>query len=97
MTVVVKAESLTKRFGEVSAVTDLSFALEAGTITGFLGPNGAGKPVTELRHSLVVHQTDCRSPDQRSSSLTRPPSLTYWPFGSRPSSLTIGCHAQRTG
>jgi len=35
MTVVVEAESLTKRFGEVSAVTDLSFALEAGTITGF--------------------------------------------------------------
>jgi len=43
---VVKAESLTKRFGEVSAVTDLSFALEAGTITGFLGPNGAGKTTT---------------------------------------------------
>jgi ABC-2 type transport system ATP-binding protein len=46
MTVVVKAESLTKRFGEVPAVTDLSFALEAGTITGFLGPNGAGKTTT---------------------------------------------------
>ena len=46
MTAVVEAESLTKRFGEVSAVTDLSFALEAGTITGFLGPNGAGKTTT---------------------------------------------------
>ena len=46
MTAVVKAESLTKRFGEVSAVTDLSFVLEAGTITGFLGPNGAGKTTT---------------------------------------------------
>ena len=46
MTAVVRAESLTKRFGEVMAVTDLSFMLEAGTITGFLGPNGAGKTTT---------------------------------------------------
>ena len=46
MTAVVRAESLTKRFGEVLAVTDLSFVLEAGTITGFLGPNGAGKTTT---------------------------------------------------
>ena len=46
MTTVVKAQSLTKRFGEVPAVTDLSFALQAGTITGFLGPNGAGKTTT---------------------------------------------------
>jgi ABC-2 type transport system ATP-binding protein len=44
VTAVVREESLTKLFGEVSAVTDLSFALEAGTITGFLGPNGAGRP-----------------------------------------------------
>jgi ABC-2 type transport system ATP-binding protein len=43
---VVRAESLSKRFGEVMAVQDLSFVLEAGTITGFLGPNGAGKTTT---------------------------------------------------
>jgi ABC-2 type transport system ATP-binding protein len=46
VTTVVRAESLSKRFGEVLAVQDLSFALEAGTITGFLGPNGAGKTTT---------------------------------------------------
>jgi ABC-2 type transport system ATP-binding protein len=46
MTPVLEADSLTKRFGDVPAVTDLSFALKAGTITGFLGPNGAGKTTT---------------------------------------------------
>jgi ABC-2 type transport system ATP-binding protein len=43
---IVRAESLTKRFGGVVAVDDLSFELEQGTITGFLGPNGAGKTTT---------------------------------------------------
>jgi ABC-2 type transport system ATP-binding protein len=42
----VVAESLTKRFGSVLAVDDLSFTLATGTITGFLGPNGAGKTTT---------------------------------------------------
>jgi ABC-2 type transport system ATP-binding protein len=46
MASVVLSESLTKRFGKLTAVDDLSFALEAGTITGFLGPNGAGKTTT---------------------------------------------------
>ena len=40
---VVRAEQLTKRFGGVLAVDDLSFALARGTVTRFLGPNGAGK------------------------------------------------------
>ena len=37
---------LTKRFGEVTAVDQLSFAVEPGRVTGFLGPNGAGKTTT---------------------------------------------------
>ncbi len=45
MTAVV-AESLSKRFGSIVAVHDLSFTLAAGTVTGFLGPNGAGKTTT---------------------------------------------------
>ena len=36
-------EGLTKCFGAVTAVDDLSFAVRAGAVTGFLGPNGAGK------------------------------------------------------
>ena len=43
---VVVVRSLTKRFGEVVAVDDLTFSLRPGTITGFLGPNGAGKTTT---------------------------------------------------
>jgi ABC-2 type transport system ATP-binding protein len=45
-TPIVQSESLTKRFGTLLAVDDLSFSLAAGTITGFLGPNGAGKTTT---------------------------------------------------
>jgi ABC-2 type transport system ATP-binding protein len=36
-------EGLTKRYGNVKAVDDLSFSVRAGAVTGFLGPNGAGK------------------------------------------------------
>jgi len=43
---VVTVASLTKRFGDVVAVDDLTFSLRAGTVTGFLGPNGAGKTTT---------------------------------------------------
>ena len=52
---VVVVEHLTKRFGSVLAVDDLSFRLEAGTVTGFLGPNGAGKTTT-LRMLLGLVQ-----------------------------------------
>jgi ABC-2 type transport system ATP-binding protein len=45
---VVRVSSLTKRYDEVLAVDEVTFSLEAGTVTGLLGPNGAGK-TTALR------------------------------------------------
>jgi len=46
MAPVVSALSLTKRFGALTAVSELTFELAAGSVTGFLGPNGAGKTTT---------------------------------------------------
>ena len=42
----IDAIGLTKRYGEVTAVDDLSFSVEPGRVTGFLGPNGSGKSTT---------------------------------------------------
>jgi ABC-2 type transport system ATP-binding protein len=42
----IEAHSLTKRYGEKTAVADLSFSVRPGIVTGFLGPNGAGKSTT---------------------------------------------------
>jgi ABC-2 type transport system ATP-binding protein len=46
VTPILSAIELTKRFGDVTAVRDLSFEIDAGSLTGFLGPNGAGKTTT---------------------------------------------------
>jgi len=42
----IEARSLTKRYGPTVAVSDLSFTIKPGMVTGFLGPNGAGKTTT---------------------------------------------------
>jgi ABC-2 type transport system ATP-binding protein len=44
--VVVEVKNLTKRYGNMTAVDDISFSVESGEILGFLGPNGAGKSTT---------------------------------------------------
>jgi ABC-2 type transport system ATP-binding protein len=71
MDTALELEGVTKRYGAFTAVRDLSFEVERGTILGFLGPNGAGKTTT-LRMMLglvtpsagrleVLGQTDGRA------------------------------------
>ena len=53
----IEIESISKSFGSVQAVSDLSFEVDAGRVTGFLGPNGAGKSTT-LRTLLGLIRAD---------------------------------------
>ncbi len=46
MAAVIEAKGLTKRYGDLTAVDGISFAVERGTCFGILGPNGAGKTTT---------------------------------------------------
>jgi hypothetical protein len=67
----VAAEALTKRFGSVVAVDDLSFTLAPGTVTGFLGPNGAGHPADAPRPGRADERTIVRA-RQAYADLDRP-------------------------
>ena len=42
----IEVKNLTKRYGEITAVDDISFTVDTGEVLGFLGPNGAGKSTT---------------------------------------------------
>ncbi len=54
---IISVNGVTKRFGDVVAVRELSFEVPEGTIFGFLGPNGAGKTTT-LRMTLGIFLPD---------------------------------------
>jgi ABC-2 type transport system ATP-binding protein len=51
----IEIHELTKRYGATTAVSDLTFTVRPGTVTGFLGPNGAGKTTT-MRMILGLDQ-----------------------------------------
>jgi ABC-2 type transport system ATP-binding protein len=57
---VLEFDGVTKRFGSLVAVDQLSFAVGAGTVVGFLGPNGAGK-TTSLRVLLGLVKANAGS------------------------------------
>ncbi len=53
----IEVEHVTKRYGDKTAVSDLSFSIAPGIVTGFLGPNGAGKSTT-MRVILGLDRPD---------------------------------------
>jgi ABC-2 type transport system ATP-binding protein len=53
----ISATNLVKRYGQKSAVDNLSFQIQQGEIVGFLGPNGAGKTTTLRMLAGLIHPT----------------------------------------
>lgn len=57
MSTILRLNNLTKKFGPVTAVKDLSFSIEKGNVYGILGPNGSGKSTTLGIVLNVVNKT----------------------------------------
>lgn len=66
----IQIDHLSKRYGDLSVVDDISFSVPAGSVTGFLGPNGAGKSTTlrcltgltrPTQGSATIHGVDYRN------------------------------------
>ena len=53
----IETKFLTKSFGKVIAVNDISFSVKTGEIFGFLGPNGAGKSTTMMILTTLLKPT----------------------------------------
>jgi ABC-2 type transport system ATP-binding protein len=88
----VEIRDLTKAFGPVRAVTDLSFTVEPGTVTGFLGPNGAGKTTT-LRMVLGLI-----TPDAGTATFNGTPyAALHEPIRTVGAVLETAFHPARTG
>jgi ABC-2 type transport system ATP-binding protein len=70
----IEVAGLTKRFGSATAVSDLSFHVQPGRVTGFLGPNGSGKSTT-MRCILALDRPSggvCRVNGKHMTDFTHP-------------------------
>ena len=81
----IKTEHLSKRYGSLVAVDDLSFSVGAGEILGFLGPNGAGKSTTMRMISGFIAPTSGRvsvcGHDLESAAIAAKSVMGYLPEG----------------
>jgi ABC-2 type transport system ATP-binding protein len=81
----IKTEHLTKRYGPLTAVDDVSFEVAPGEVLGFLGPNGAGKTTTMRMLAGFVTPSSGRASvcghDVESDPLAAKAALGYLPEG----------------
>ena len=56
----IEVKNVTKKYGKVAAVEDISFTIQEGEIVGLLGPNGAGKSTTMNMITGFIEQTTRR-------------------------------------
>jgi ABC-2 type transport system ATP-binding protein len=79
---ILKAESLVKKFGDITAVDNISFEINRGEIFGFLGPNGAGKTTTIKMMSGMLKPDSGRvtlsNKDNRKSIGVCPQHIVIW-------------------
>jgi sodium transport system ATP-binding protein len=84
----IEAKNLAKRFGEVSAVRDLTLTAADGRITGLVGPNGAGKS-TSLRMLYTVVRPDAGDAFIDGASVVKKPLAAAARLGVLPHSVGI--------
>jgi len=81
----IKTEQLTKRYGTLTAVDDLSFEVRPGEVLGFLGPNGAGKTTTMRMLTGFIAPTSGRAwihgHDVETDSIAAKSCIGYLPEG----------------
>ncbi len=85
---VIEISNLTKRFGEVVAVDDLSLSVERGSIYGLIGPNAAGK-TTVVRHCVGKLQPDTGSVNVLGHTLPDEAQLVLPDIGLMPQGLAL--------
>ncbi|MBI4771280.1 MAG: ABC transporter ATP-binding protein [Chloroflexi bacterium] len=83
MTTIIETRNLTKRYGKLMAVSDLSLSVEQGAIYGFVGPNGAGKTTT-MRMLTTLLQPTSGEAWVAGASVTRDPRAVRRAIGYMP-------------
>ena len=64
----IEVKNLTKRYGKITALDNISFTVDTGEVLGFLGPNGAGKSTTMNIITGYISSSRATYPPRRAPS-----------------------------